>query len=97
MTAVNLLANAVKRYKGVDRQIAVVWKMLVAAENSFRRLPASELIADVYLGARYKDGVPIEATIERTAACTFWHTFRRNLPLGEQLFKQDSRAVGDRP
>ena len=60
--------DAARRYKRVDRAIAVIWKMLMVAENRFRRLQAPELMADVYLGAKYKDGVAIEATVERIAA-----------------------------
>ena len=46
-------------YKRVDRAIAVIWKMLMVAEQRFRRLKAPELIEDVYLGAQYADGIAI--------------------------------------
>ena len=54
--------------KRVDRAIAVIWKMLMVAEKRFRRLQAPELMKDVYLGARYLDGIAIEATAEKVAA-----------------------------
>ena len=50
--------DAAKRYKRVDRAIAVIWKML----------KAPELIEDVYLGAQYADGIAIESTAEMVAA-----------------------------
>ena len=54
--ALRLRTDAAKRYKRVDRAIAVIWKMLMVAEGRFRRLKAPELIEDVYLGAQYADG-----------------------------------------
>ena len=66
--ALRLRTDAAKRYKRVDRAIAVIWKMLMAAEGRFRRLKAQELIEDVYLGAQYADGIAIESTAEMVAA-----------------------------
>ncbi len=66
--ALRIRTDAARRYKKVDRAIAVIWKMLMVAENRFRRLQAPELMADVYLGARYKDGIAIEQQEERIAA-----------------------------
>ena len=63
-----LRTDAAKRYKRVDRAIAVIWKMLMVAEGRFRRLKAPELIEDVYLGAQYADGIAIESTAEMVAA-----------------------------
>ena len=57
--ALRLRTDAAKRYKRVDRAIAVIWKMLMVAEQRFRRLKAPELIQDVYLGAQYVDGIAI--------------------------------------
>ena len=55
--ALRLRTDAAKRYKRVDRAIAVIWKMLMVAEGRFRRLKAPELIEDVYLGAQYAGGI----------------------------------------
>ena len=63
-----LRTDAAKRYKRVDRAIAVIWKMLMVAEGRFRRLKAPELIEDAYLGAQYADGIAIESTAEMVAA-----------------------------
>ena len=65
---IRLRTDAAKRYKRVDRAIAVIWKMLMVAEQRFRRLKAPELIEDVYLGAQYADGIAIESTAEKVAA-----------------------------
>lgn len=66
--ALRLRTDAARRYKRVDRAIAVIWKMLMVAEKRFRRLQAPELMADVYLGVKYVDGVVIEVPAERIAA-----------------------------
>ena len=52
--ALRLRTDAAKRFKRVDRAIAVIWKMLLVAESRFQRLKAPELMRDVYLGAVYK-------------------------------------------
>ena len=58
--------TAAKRFKKVERATAVIWKMLMVAQTRFRRLSAPELLAKVYAGARYEDG--IEATEKEVAA-----------------------------
>ena len=66
--ALRLRTDAARRYKRVDRAIAVIWKMLMVAGKRVRRLQAPELMEDVYLGARYVDGIAVEATAEKVAA-----------------------------
>ena len=66
--ALRLRTDAAKRYKRVNRAIAVIWKMLMVAESRFRRLKASELMRDVYQGAKYNDGVVINTIPEKVAA-----------------------------
>ena len=66
--ALRLRTDAAKRYKRVDRAIAVIWKMLMVDEQRFRRLKAPELIEDVYLGAQYVDAIVSETTAEKVAA-----------------------------
>ena len=66
--ALRLRTDAAKRYKRVDRAIAVIWKMLMVAEGRFRRLKAPALMKVVYQGARYKDGVVINTMPEKVAA-----------------------------
>jgi putative transposase len=55
--ALRLRTDAAKRYKRVPNAMAVVWKMLLLAERSFRRLNAPDLLREVYLGAKYVDGI----------------------------------------
>jgi len=43
----------------VERATAVIWKMLMIAEARFRRLNAPELLAKVYTGVRYEDGIEV--------------------------------------
>lgn len=57
--AVRLRTSAAKRYKKVDRATAVIWKTLLIAEQTFRRLDAPELLREVAEGATYVDGVRI--------------------------------------
>ena len=66
--ALRLRTDAAKRFKKVDRAIAVIWKMLMVAESKFRRLKAPELMKDVHQGAIYKDGIVIETEPEKVAA-----------------------------
>ena len=65
---VRLRTDAAKRYKRVDRAIAVIWKMLMVAEQCFRRLRAAELLQEVYQGARCVDGIIVEPTLEKVTA-----------------------------
>jgi len=53
---VRLRTAAAKRYKKVDNATAVIWKTLLVAEPSFRRLDAPELLLEVAEGAGYVDG-----------------------------------------
>jgi len=55
--AVRLRTAAAKRFKKVENATAVIWKILLIAEKTFRRLDAPELLADVATGVIYVDGV----------------------------------------
>jgi len=55
--AVRLRTAAAKRFKKVENATAVIWKTLLIAEKTFRRLDAPELLADVASGAVYVNGV----------------------------------------
>jgi len=54
--ALRLRTDAAKRFKRSDRVTAVIWKILMVAE---RRLNAPHLLAKVYAGVRYVDGVEV--------------------------------------
>jgi putative transposase len=45
-----LRTNAAKRYKKVENATAVIWKMLLLAEQRFHRLDAPEKLMQVYMG-----------------------------------------------
>jgi putative transposase len=55
--AVRLRTAAAQRFKKVDNATAVIWKTLLIAEKTFRRLDAPELLADVASDAVYVNGV----------------------------------------
>jgi transposase-like protein len=59
---VRLRTTAAKRYKKVANATAVIWKTLMIAEKSFRRLNAPELLADVANGASYVNGVRVKGS-----------------------------------
>jgi putative transposase len=57
--AVRLRTAAGKRYKKVANATALIWRVLLVAERSFRRLDHPELLAEVAEGATYEDGVRV--------------------------------------
>jgi len=60
--ALRLRTDAAKRFKKVDNATAVIFKMLLLAEQRFRKLDAPERMKQVFLGVQFRDG--IEVTIE---------------------------------
>jgi putative transposase len=54
---VRLRTAAAKRFKKVENATAVIWKTLLVAEQTFRRLDSPELLADVANGVVYVNGV----------------------------------------
>lgn len=72
--SVRLRTAASKRYKKVAGATAMIWKLLMVAERTFRKLNAPHLLAHVMAGLRYEDGeligqpVPQRATESRLAA-----------------------------
>ena len=53
-------ADAAKRYKKVENATAVIWKMLLAAEQRFQRLDAPERMSQVFLGVQFHDGLDVK-------------------------------------
>jgi putative transposase len=53
---VRLRTTAAKRYKRVENASAMIWKLLMVAEQSFRKVNAPELMAKVAAGATYING-----------------------------------------
>ena len=66
--AVRLRTAAAKRFKKVENATAVIWKTLLVAEQSFRRLDAPELLPEVAEGVVYVDGVREKRGNETAAA-----------------------------
>jgi transposase-like protein len=66
--AVRLRTAAAKRFKKVENATAVIWKTLLIAEKTFRRLDAPELLADVANGVAYVNGVRAVNRGEQKAA-----------------------------
>jgi putative transposase len=65
---VRLRTTAAKRYQKAANATAVIWKTLLIAEKSFRRLNAPELLAEVADGATYVNGVRVKGTDGRVSA-----------------------------
>jgi transposase-like protein len=66
--AVRLRTDASKRYKRLANATALIWKVLIVAQSRFRRLDAPDLLAQVYHGVTYVDGVRASAERTRRAA-----------------------------
>ena len=60
--------RAAKRFKKVEKATAVIWKLLLLAERRFRRLNAPELLAEVWQGAPFVDGVRVPDYPQEAAA-----------------------------
>ena len=65
---VRLRTTAAKRYQKIENATAVVWKVLMIAEKSFRKLDEAHLLAEVAEGATYVDGVRVRPTERESAA-----------------------------
>jgi transposase-like protein len=55
--ALRLRTDAAKRYKKVSSATAVIWKMLLVAEQRFRKLDAPDKMKQLFLGVEFEDGV----------------------------------------
>ena len=66
--AVRLRTSAAKRFKKVESATAVIWKTLLVAEQSFRRLDAPELLPEVAEGVAYVNGERAKRGNEKAAA-----------------------------
>src|SRR2546426_10052953 len=66
--AVRLRTAAAKRFKKVENATAVIWKTLLVAEQSFRRLDAPALLPEVAEGVAYVNGERAKRGNEKAAA-----------------------------
>ena len=65
LATVRLRTTAAKRYKKVENATAVIWKVLLVAESTFRRLDSAELLREVAEGAIYVDGERVRKADEQ--------------------------------
>jgi len=61
-SAVRLRTDAARRYKKIANAEAMIWKILMVAEKRFRRLNSPQLLAAVYDGQLFEDGMPVQET-----------------------------------
>lgn len=66
--AVRLRTAAAKRFKKVANAEALIWKLLMIAERTFRRLNGPKLLKEVYEGREFADGVTVNSAPRRLAA-----------------------------
>jgi putative transposase len=66
--SLRLRTDAAKRYKKVNNATAVIWKMLLLAEQQFRRLDAPERMKEVFLGVQFQDGIEVKMEDQVAAA-----------------------------
>lgn len=66
--AVRLRTGAAKRFKKVDNATAVIWKILMVAQKSFRKIDAPELLEEVAKGAVFVNGVKVKKEAESKVA-----------------------------
>ena len=57
--ALRLRTAAAKRFRKVENATAVIWKLLLIAEGRFQRLTAPDLLAEVWHGAQFINGVRV--------------------------------------
>ena len=66
--SVRLRTSAVKRFKRVERATALIWKLLMVAEERFRKLNAPHLLQDVWEGRTFEDGQDVSDQARKDAA-----------------------------
>ena len=66
--ALRLRTDAAKRYKKVENATAVIFKMLLLAEQRFRRLDAPERMKQVFLGVQFRDGIEVKQEVVQELA-----------------------------
>jgi putative transposase len=66
--ALRLRTGAAKRFKKVSNATAIIWKMLMLAEQRFRKLNAPEKLEQVFADTQFKDGVEVKSSLEPNPA-----------------------------
>jgi len=60
LSRVRLRTAASRRFKSQINATRLIWKTMLVAEMSFRKLNAPHLVEKVVEGRKYKDGIEIE-------------------------------------
>ena len=66
--AVRLRTGAAKRFKKVENATAMIWKVLMVAQKTFKKIAAPELLAELADGAVYINGVKVKNAEPKVAA-----------------------------
>jgi hypothetical protein len=66
--AVRLRTTAAKRYQRTERATAIIWKLLLVAERTFRRLNAPHLLPAVASSVHDQENPRITKSTRRLAA-----------------------------
>ena len=66
--ALRLRTAAAKRFKKVTNATAVIWKMLMLAEQRFRKLDAPEKLEQVFIGIPFINGIEIMSSLDHNPA-----------------------------
>lgn len=66
--SVRLRTDAARRFKKVANATALIWRLLRVAESRFRKLNAPHLVAQVYRGVKFVNGVKVSRSMQRAAA-----------------------------
>jgi hypothetical protein len=64
--AVRLRTDASRRFKKTANAEAMIWKLLLVAQKSWRALNAPHLMKELYDGKRFKDGIAVRTMMEPT-------------------------------
>ena len=59
---VRLRTNAARRFKKAENASAIIWKLLMVAESTFRRLKRVDMLTELLNGAQYVNGVAIRTS-----------------------------------
>ena len=59
--AVRLRTDAARRFKKVESAEAMIWKLLMVAQKSWRAVNSPHLLQDVYNEKPFKDGVALQS------------------------------------
>jgi transposase-like protein len=65
-SSIRLRTAASKRFKKVEGATALIWKLLMVAEMTFRKLNAPDLMIKAHARIPFKDGVQVEENVSQS-------------------------------